>query len=63
MDALKALKNQLRAKKLSGRSLHKLLDVATDELRFLEQPIEAQWNRDLDETQEELRRLQAEDQL
>lgn len=48
MEALKALKGQLKAKKLSGRAMTSLLEVATDELRIIAVPINEQHSADLD---------------
>lgn len=57
MDALKAMKNQLKAKKLNGSSLNSLLGVVDDELRAIKMPIYNQYNADLDDLVLEGRRL------
>ncbi len=48
MDALKAIKNQLKAKKLSGSALNSLMEVAQDELRAVADPIRNQHYADID---------------
>jgi len=48
MDALKAMKNQLKAKKLNGSSINSLLTVAKDELRSIEEPIYQLYHADID---------------
>jgi hypothetical protein len=57
MATLNAMKSQLKAKKLNGRALHSLLDVALDELRTLEAPFQQMRYAEIDQLLLDTRRM------